>query len=85
MLFVHFLTGYYPGLPDAQHPNYGHWEQTRYDEAGNLIRAPRGTFPLHDKWEDEERERSIREKIEHERGQEQKRQEEEAERKKHFF
>ena len=53
----------YRGYPDAQHP-CGHWVEAKYDESGNLIPAPRGTFPYLDELEDEERECCEREEAE---------------------
>lgn len=38
--------------------------EARYDDSGNLIPAPRGTFPYLDEMEDEERERKEREEAE---------------------
>ena len=38
--------------------------EAKYDESGNLIPAPRGTFPYLDQLEDEERERREREEAE---------------------
>lgn len=54
--------------PLGQHP-HGHWEEAKFDEAGNLLPPPPGVLFVLEKWDREKQERREKEERERERRQ----------------